>query len=231
MSRPGALLLLQESDGRLERDRSRLAVTEAAVAGDPELDALRRTARRARREREAAEAELAAQEEVVAGLRQRTAALERHLYDGSVGNPQELLTMQRELDGLRARVAAEEDAELVLMERAEGAGSAERDSGAAVTERVAARAAAAPDVVAETERLRSSIAAEEAERASVAETLPAPDRALYERLRVRLRPAVVRLSGDSCGGCHMPLGNSEVHRVRAAEVPVQCATCDRVVVP
>ncbi|HEY8676952.1 MAG TPA: hypothetical protein VIO13_13460 [Candidatus Dormibacteraeota bacterium] len=231
MSRGGELLRLQEIDLRLAHDSARLAEVEAQIANDPELDRRRREARRLRREQSAAEAELAAVEQEVEGLRRRARELDRHLYDGSVRNPQELLGMQHDLGSLRQRIDAEDEHLLALMEGAETAATADREANAAIVDRERERAGRAGELVEQAVAFRGSVERHARDRAELTAALEAADLALYERLARRVPPAVVRIHGDSCGGCHIPFANSEVRRIRMADEPVQCSGCDRIVVP
>jgi predicted nucleic acid-binding Zn-ribbon protein len=230
VSRGGDLLRLQEIDARLAHDSTRLRDAEAEISGDPELDRRRRDARRVRRQQATADADLASAEQQVDALRRRARELDRHLYDGSVRNPQELLVMQHELAALRARITSEDDRLLELMQQAESAAGAERDANAAVVDLEQERADHAGELLERVAALRAAIAQHEHERADVISTLAAADASLYERLSRRVQPAVVRITADSCGGCHIPFANSEVRRIRLATDPVQCPGCDRIVV-
>lgn len=230
MSRSGDLLRLQEIDARLGHDTTRLRDAEAEIAGDPELDRRRREARRVRRQQATADADLATAEQQVDGQRRRARELDRHLYDGSVRNPQELLVMQHELAALRARIITEDDRLLELMQHAESAAGAERDANAAIVDLEQERADHASELLAKVAALRAAIAAHERERAELLSGLAAADASLYARLSRRVQPAVVRITADSCGGCHIPFANSEVRRIRLADEPVQCPGCDRIVV-
>jgi predicted nucleic acid-binding Zn-ribbon protein len=231
VSRAGDLLRLQEIDTRLRVDTERLAAVEAQVAADPELERRRREARRRRREQTAAEAELAAVEAAADVLRRRAKELDRHLYDGSVRNPQELLGMQQDLLVLRQRIDAQDEQLLALMERAEAAAGADSDANAAIVEREQQRAAGAGDLLEQAVALRAAVQRHAHDSAELRASAPAADLALYERLARRLQPAVVHIVSDSCGGCHIPFANSEVRRIRVAADVVQCSGCDRIVVP
>lgn len=231
MSRGGDLLRLQEVDTRLRGDRARLADVEAQITADPELERRRREARRRRREQAAADADLDALEKTVDALRQRARALEKHLYDGSVRNPQELLGMQHDLESLRQRIDAEDEQLLALMERAEAAAAADRDANAAIVDRELERADQAGELLEQAVALRASVERGERDRAELVTSIPSADLTLYERLARRVQPAVVHIVRDSCGGCHIPFANSEVRRIRVADEPVQCSGCDRIVVP
>jgi predicted nucleic acid-binding Zn-ribbon protein len=230
VSRGGDLLRLQEIDARLAHDRSRLRDVEASIAGDPELDSMRREARRRRRERSGADEELAAAEQEAEKLRRRGRELNRHLYDGSVRNPQELVGMQHDLEALRLRVDEQDDRVLALMETAEAAAAVVRDANAVVVERENARAESSGDLSEQAVAIRAAVEQHERERSELSAAMPPADRALYERLAARIQPAVARIVADSCGGCHMPFTVSEVRRIRLADAPAQCAECDRLVV-
>lgn len=231
MSRGGDLLRLQEIDSRLAGDSARLAAVEAQIAGDPELERRRREARRLGREQATAGARLAAAEEAVEGLRRRALELNRHLYDGSVHNPQELLGMQHDLESLRERIDAQDEPLLALMERADQAAVADRDANAAVVDRERERAERGGGLLEQAVAFRDAIERHARDRSELTAALATADVALYDRLARRVAPAVVRIQGDSCGGCHLPFANSEVRRIRVADEPVQCSGCDRLVVP
>jgi predicted nucleic acid-binding Zn-ribbon protein len=115
------------------------------------------------------------------------------------------------------------------MEEAEAAAEAAAAAAAAVTAIEGDRAARAGDERARLLGLREEIAAVERERAAAAAALEPVELALYTRLATRLHPAVVRLMGDSCGGCRLPLGVREVRAARNGSELVQCSNCDRVV--
>lgn len=224
------MLELQELDDRLVARRRAAREVEARLAGSPELTAARTRVDALAAERGVLEGRLAAAGRASAALRSRVGVIDRQLYGGSVRNPVDLLTLQRELAEVRERLAEADDAELALMEESEAAEAEEREAAAAVAAIEARRSAAEGDERARLEALRSEIAAVESARAALAGELPAPELALYARLASRLHPAVVRLAGDSCGGCHLPLGVREVRAARAGGELVQCSNCDRVVV-
>jgi hypothetical protein len=224
------MLELQQIDDRIAGRRKAAREVEARIAGSPELEAARRRATGLAAERGMIEERLAAAGRDSAALRGRVRVIDRQLYGGSVRNPQDLLTLQRELAEVRERLVAADDAELRLMEEAEAAETAATAASAAVAGIEGARSAAAGDERARLEALRADIAELERDRAAVAGALPPAELALYTRLATRLHPAVTQLKGDSCGGCRLPLGVREVRAARVGSELVQCSNCDRVVV-
>jgi uncharacterized protein len=224
------MLELQQIDDRIAGRRKAAREVEARIAGSPELEAARRRATGLAAERGMIEERLAAAGRDSAALRGRVRVIDRQLYGGSVRNPQDLLTLQRELAEVRERLVAADDAELRLMEEAEAAEASATAASAAVAGIEGARSAAAGDERARLDALRADIAELERDRAAVAGALPPAELALYTRLATRLHPAVTQLKGDSCGGCRLPLGVREVRAARVGSELVQCSNCDRVVV-
>lgn len=224
------MLELQQIDDRIAGRRKAAREVEARIAGSPELEAARRRATGLVAERGMIEERLAAAARDSAALRGRVRVIDRQLYGGSVRNPQDLLTLQRELAEVRERLVAADDAELRLMEEAEAAEAAATAASAAVAGIEGARSAAAGDERARLDALRADIAELERDRAAVAGALPPAELSLYTRLATRLHPAVTQLKGDSCGGCRLPLGVREVRAARVGSELVQCSNCDRVVV-
>ena len=224
------LMDLQRADDRLAALRGELATVEARIQADPELDRVRETAAAAKEDQRRADAAVAAADLEAGSLRDRAKQIDRQLYGGSVRNPQDLLILQRELAEVRERLSEADDAELGLMEEGEAVAAAARDAAAAVAVIEGERSAAAGDERERLEALRAEISRLERDRAAVAGALPSAELALYTRLATRLHPAVARLQGDSCGGCHLPLAVREVRASRAGGELVQCSNCDRVVV-
>jgi predicted nucleic acid-binding Zn-ribbon protein len=230
MSRGGDLLTLQRLDERIGALRTEIADLEAALAGDPELDRLRTGTAGAEAGMRAEELSARRAEQDLATVRTRARQLERRLYDGSVRNPQDLLGMQRDLQGLQPQILALEGRLLEAMEAAEEAGSRLGEARAAQGEREEGRRTQEAPRRERLAAARRTLEETEAARAAAAAGAGAADLRIYERVAVHRRPAVVRLEGESCGGCRLPLGIREAHQARSGEALVQCSNCDRVVV-
>ena len=227
----GRLVLhLQELDDRIAQLRTEISELEAALAGDPELESLRAAAQAAEAERQAAEEKSRAVERELTGVRQRARTLDRHLYDGSVRNPQDLLGLQHDLASLRPHL---DELEGRLLEWMEATESAEAELGTARAAVAAREAERGSQEAPRRERLaaaRRELDAARAARTATAAVIDPGDLRTYERVAARHRPAVVHLERDSCGGCHLPLGVREANQARSGEGLVQCSNCDRVVI-
>jgi predicted nucleic acid-binding Zn-ribbon protein len=218
MSRASSLLSLQQIDDRIATLTSEVAVTEASLRGDPELDRLRA-------------AEAAAHEEHRAlGSSARLAELEAASLQARI-NPAELMEMQRELDAMRVKLSTAEDDALGRMEDVDVSQATLEAASAAVAARDAQRTAALEPLRARLEMLNAERDVLNAERDALrAETDPG-DLSLYARIAAHRRPAVTGLAGESCAGCHMPVSNEERRAVRTGSGLTQCANCDRILAP
>jgi len=225
------MLGLQRADDLLAALRAEAVAIEARQAGDPEVDRTRFAASTLDAERRVADDAVAESERDAAALRERIRVLDRQLYGGSVRNPQELLTLQRELEEARVRIASVEELELERMEAAESAAQAAGIAAAALTAAEERRAAAAGPDAAHLMEVRTAIDEALQTRAAAVAKLEAHEQDVYARVAAKRHPAVVRLNGDSCGGCRLPLAINEVRAIRARGELVQCPNCDRVVVP
>lgn len=231
MSAASGVLELQHVDDRLRHLASQIAALEASLAGDPQLDEARRTLAARDADRRDSEADVDAADREAAGLRDRARVIERQLFGGSVRNPTDLLTLQRELDDVKERLAVAEETELARMESAEQAERAAAEASAAVEAIERRRAAAAGPDTERLEALRRETVAATEERRLVVSRLPDAHLALYERVAARRTPAVASLRGDACGGCRVPLGMREVRAAKTGDALVQCPNCDRIAAP
>lgn len=231
MNRVRALVELQDADDRLAVVVADLAAAEAQLAADPDLQDAEQEAARRTAERGRAELAVRAADGDVAALRQKAERIDRRLFDGSVRNPAELLGLQQELDTLRAQVVNEEDRELTLMEVAEGAAIEERRALDSAAARRAVREASVPILRERVEQLRAAMDDARRAREDAFTRVLDEDRALYARIVARVLPAVARLDGTSCSGCHLPLGIHEARNARMGAAVVQCPHCDRILAP
>jgi predicted nucleic acid-binding Zn-ribbon protein len=225
------LLDLQHADDEVDRLTREVAATEAQLAGDPELDrAGEDVTRRAEAER-AAELRVRSLDGELESLRARAKTLDRQLYSGSVRNPAELLTLQHELEGLRAQVSTQEDETLLAMEDVDQLAEARTVAEQAVAVLQGKREEQQGPLTERLGQLRQQQEAAVQAREALVGEIPAKSKALYDRVKARHQPAVVRVEHGSCGGCHLPLGAHEAHEARTGDSLVQCANCDRILAP
>ena len=231
MSRVGGLLALQDLDSRLQKLHAEQAEVDAALRGDAELRRLQSMADERTASRDDARRAMRAHELEVNALRHRAADLERRLFDGSVGNPTELMGMQKELDALRERIGVEDERLLELMETEEAAADQATTAAQALGERRQGREQSLPMLRERAAQVKAALLAVESERDAATGGLSKADLDLYRRVGGRHQPAVVHLDGDRCGGCRHQLSVHEIREVRTGDSLAQCPNCDRILVP
>jgi uncharacterized protein len=231
MSRASALLSLQQIDDRIATLTSEIAVTEASLRGDPELDRLRAAEAAAHDEHRALGSSAKLAELEAASLQARIRELDRRLYGGTVRNPAELIEMQRELEAMRAKLSTAEDDALGRMEEVDVSTASLEKASAAVAARDAQRSASLEPLRARLVTLNAERDVLNGERDAVRADTDPNDLSLYARIASHRRPAVTGLAGESCAGCRMPVSNEERRAVRTGTGLTQCANCDRILAP
>lgn len=221
------LLHHARTDARVRALSGELQHLEAALAGDARLEAAHARLAEVRAAQQEAALRVRDRERDVEQHRTRLRDRDRELMSGRIHNPTELTKLSAEVDHLRERLGAEEDAELELMEELE-----RRDDELRVAERELARRqeefdAAAPQLRSQLEAAQQQLAEAEAERAAAWAAVPPEYQAAAAR--VRAQPPVAETSGGQCGACHVSLTSGATQRLRRGEL-VNCDNCGRVLV-
>jgi predicted nucleic acid-binding Zn-ribbon protein len=229
MHRARLLLELQSVDLRRDDAVRRLKVVMAKLQGSPEVQA-------ARRELEAADAELADVDHALRGdsqqrdaLRERIAGEEAKLYGGRVTAPKELQNLEREVESFKKQLSALEDRVLEHMLRRDEALARQRTAKSAVAAAEADSAEAMTALTGEKQDLARRIRAIDVERAEVAAGVSAADAKVYDRLRpLKERRPVASLKSDECGECGIQVPRSTRTQAEAQAGLVFCPGCGRV---
>jgi hypothetical protein len=225
------LLELQRADDEVDRLAREVAAAEAQLAGDPELDRARDDASRRVEAQRQADLRVRALDGELDSLRARAKTLDRQLYGGSVRNPAELLTLQHELEEIRSQVSSQEDETLLAMEEVDQLAEARVIAEQAVAALQERREQQQGPMIERLGQLRQQHAAAVQAREALVGEVPAKSKALYDRVKAKHQPAVVRVEHGTCGGCHLPLGAHEAREARVGDTLVQCSNCDRILAP
>lgn len=152
---------------------------------------------------------------------------------GLITNPKDLERMTHELVSLDRRIGDLEDAELEVMERLEEAQSgldSLQSREAASQSRLSALIAARDEKAA---AISSQLADLTADRAPLADVLPADLLALYTRLRdSKGGIGAAELRARQCGGCRLSLDNAELSAIKSAadDEVIRCEECQRILI-
>ncbi|HEY2563221.1 MAG TPA: C4-type zinc ribbon domain-containing protein [Acidimicrobiales bacterium] len=224
------LLLVQEHDTTINQLRHR-KVTMAERRELTELEARHAALDAAAGGMRVQVEDLAARqgsiEEQIAASAKRRHEIEQRMLTGDMSASRDLQAMDTEVHHLAERQAVLEEQELELLEEEDPLDTA-----------LAENTSAAEAMVAEEERLRLAVAANESDidaeietelaaRAVQAAVLPADLVARYEKIRDHLGGVgAARLIENHCDGCHLVMPSMEVERIRRLP-PDQIATCDQ----
>ena len=224
------LLLVQEHDTIIDQLRHRkVTMTERKELA--ELEARHAALDAASGALQAQVADLSTRqrsiEEQIAASAKRRHEIEQRMLTGDMSASRDLQAMDTEVHHLAERQTILEEQELELLEEEDPLDTA-----------LAENARAAEAMVADEERLRLAVAANEAAidseietelaaRAVQAAVIPADLAARYEQLREHLGGVgAARLVENHCGGCHLVMPSMEVERIRRLS-PDEIATCDQ----
>jgi uncharacterized protein len=230
------LLEVQEHDTRVDQLRHRRsAMPERAQLADVEgrraaLEARIATVRAERDERAERQASFESQ---IEAAKTRKSELERRLFGGQVAAARDLAAIDDEVRQLSRHITDLENREIEVMEQLEPldgelkAAEAERDG-------IDSRASELRAVVSESEKeIDVQIDADRSARAALVVGLPGDLLARYETLRTKLGgTGAAKLTGSSCGGCHLTLPAMEVDRIKHAspDAVITCENCGRILV-
>ena len=228
------LLELQELDLAIDRLRARRQVLESGedvIAARARADEVERAVGELRLALGGVQREVTRLENDAELLGRKADAEERRMYDGSVANPKELESIQREVASLRDRRRRVDDELLERMVEREDLetriASGERQLEEARNRLAEVRGAEGAELA----EIESEIQARVTERASMVPDIDEALLRLYEDLRQAKRGVgAAALVDGVCQGCHQKLSAAEVARLKSADVK-RCEYCDRILIP
>lgn len=217
---------LVETERALREDIERI---ESRLASDPEVVRLEEQLAEARAGHEGVASRLRASDHEREAHRTKLRTREKELMSGRIRNPSELVQMSEEVSHMKARFAEEEEAELHLMEEAE---SADESARTATSELEAARRQSAseePGLKEELAAHRAELADVEAEKDQTWAQVPPAAQAAFTRMR--MRPAVAPVVGNTCQSCRVTVTSSGMQLLRkGSDDIVHCEHCGRILV-
>jgi predicted nucleic acid-binding Zn-ribbon protein len=162
----------------------------------------------------------------------RRAETDKKLYSGSVSNPKELQSLQADEDSLDRRRRQLEDQELEIMEALEPL-EAEIARLTTLHAELEAKGVDLRVAVAEAEATTDAeLHQARTERAELATGIDAELIATYDKLRIKVNPAVAKIKNNSCGGCHLLIPSVEIDAIRKQppDALVNCEQCGCILV-
>ena len=227
--KPGQLLLRFQA--LVERERAlgdSIARLEVRLESDPEVVELETVWESARFAQNAFAARLRESDHNREDHRTKLRAREKELMSGRIRNPTDLMLMSDEVAHMKARFAAEEEAELNLMEDAEAADDEARAAAAKLDEVRRRSAAEEPALREDLDGARTELAEVVAERDQVWADIPPAHQMVYSR--VRMQPPVAQVLNNQCTACRVTVTSSGMQVLRKGDDVVNCDNCGRILV-
>ena len=221
MTQTEDLYRLEQLDTSIEQDGAALAAAREKLGDRRGLEAAAAKLEAAKLDLAERRAKHRAAEAGVDDITAKIDADEQKLYSGSLFNPKELNSLQREVALEKERRDEMENAALEIIDGVEAAEKA-------VDEMTAGRAQLEKDwqaeqvrLTAETERLTRTLDTLRKDREKAAARIDKAALDLYERIRKQKKPAVSRVEQGICQSCRIQPPVSSLQRARAG----QAATC------
>jgi uncharacterized protein len=208
--------------------RESIAATEARLESDPAVVQREDTLTAARAKQDEVAGRLHESDKEREDHRSRLRSREKELMSGRIRNPTELMQMSQEVAHMKARFAEEEEAELHIMEDAEAADEAVRSATRELEEARRNSAEEDPGLRTQVSEWNAELGEVVTEKDSIWAEVPPRDQALYSRIRVR--PAIAKVSGTKCSACHVTVTSSGMQILRKGDALVQCENCGRILV-
>jgi predicted nucleic acid-binding Zn-ribbon protein len=222
------LLVLQDRDRRILRVSQELAhigperegLRTRAIASQHSLDAAKTRVKQIESERKQRDLEIEA----------KKSQIEKYLNQQlQTRKNEEYRALTSEIDQAKAEIFKIEDAQIVLMERAE---AAQKEVARATAEAATAKKLLDDQVGRLDEReanLKKELAELQTGRTALAGAVDDSPRNLYERIfQHKGDNVVVGIEHSACGGCHMKLTAQVMTNCRAQSEVVTCPSCGRI---
>ncbi len=228
VSQTATLYYLQTLDSDNEASQKRLAEVKDLLGQDEAIRAAQLAHDEAESTLRSAGAHVHDLEMTIASLETKITSTEARLYDGSVGNPRELQSMQDEVASLRRRIDALEEELLEAMMAVEESEAAFEEARRRLDAATEERGGELRELTEEKEQLESRLQRLSEEIARTRELVSAEHLRLYDELRdKRAGVAVAQVVEGVCGVCGVGPTSSQLQRVRHGEVE-GCPTCGRI---
>ena len=229
MSMSKLLYELQEIDLEIEQKKGALAQATAQIGKDDDVVAARSALDVARKRLLDLEHQQKGAEWGVEELEQKIAAEEKKLYDGSVKNPRELMSLQQEVESIKHKCGEREEHLLAVMMDVDAARQDSTQKSGDLQSLETQWREDQERLLREQEELGAVLADLAQKREAFAAQIDADSLSTYGELRrVKQGLAVAKLVQGRCEGCRISLPVSDLQKARAGRKLATCSNCGRV---
>jgi predicted nucleic acid-binding Zn-ribbon protein len=227
--KPAQLLLSYMRLVEKERElRDEIERVESLLASDPNVAHAEEALATAKANQQEIQLRLRESDRERESHRTRLRSREKDLMSGRIRSPSELMQLNQEVDHLKVSFAAEEEAQLQLMEEGELADQAVVVSAEHLMDARTRSAGDEPGLRKDLEGWQAELAAVRADNETVwAQLTPAAQRAY---LGVRVHPPVAEVDRNQCLSCHVTVTSSGMQLLRKGDEIVRCENCGRILV-
>ena len=213
-------LELQKKQQELSDAENQLSDNKALFAAESKLASQKGQLEDERKKQRGSEWELE-------DLQERIRQIDSKLYSGKTKDPKELVNLEKEVKGLKSQIRTKEDTLLGLMSQVE-----EIESRVRATDEEVEHLKREWEQGQETLRPRKSeleiaLAELKGERNRFAEQIDSEPFNIYERIRLAMGQAVVKVERGRCLGCHITVPTSQWQKAKAGDL-IQCNNCSRI---
>ncbi len=216
---------IEQEAGALEKE---IAGIEASLAGNEALVKARNDV--SSTEQKIADIKKAqhANDTEITDLNAKITESEKHLYDGSVSNPKELVNRQIEIDGLKAKRSEFEAKAIEIIEQLDAANAALKTAQENLARIESEWQGLRLDLTKKLDAQKAHLTELQTKRDQLIATIPPDAVVCYNRVKKQKGGnAVARIEQGICRGCRIQLPVREIQQARGNRI-VQCSSCGRI---
>jgi predicted nucleic acid-binding Zn-ribbon protein len=227
MSLAGQLYKLQQLDLELQKKQQELNEVENQLSDNKALVVAESKAASQKEQLEDAKRKQKSSEWELEDLQEKVRQIDSKLYSGKTKDPKELVNLEKEDKGLKSQIRTKEDTLLGLMSQVE-----ETEAKVRTTAEELERLKREWEQRQETFRPRKSkietmFATLRGDRNGLSQQIDSEAFNIYERIRLTMGQAVVKVERGRCLGCHITVPTSQWQKAKAGDL-IQCNNCSRI---
>jgi predicted nucleic acid-binding Zn-ribbon protein len=227
MSLAGQLYKLQQLDLELQEGQQELSDVENKLSDNKALSAAETKLTSQKEQLEDARKKQKSSEWELDDLQEKIRQVDSKLYSGKTKDPKELVNLEKEAKALKSQIRTKEDSLLGLMSQVEEIESEARATVAEVEHLKREWKQRQETFGPRKGELEIALAEVKGERNRLAEQIDFEALNIYERIRLAMGQAVVKVERGRCLGCHITVPTSQWQRARVGDL-IQCNNCSRI---
>jgi len=213
-------LAIESNEQALSRIGSQLGESQAVISTQHELALERQRLEELSQQQHSAEWE-------IDDLTNKISTAEKKLYDGQIGNPKELASLQHEVETFKARRKQLEDKALAIMEQVELATASVASKSSELKTLEAEWHSQQQQLSTEMEQLKTIVSELNHKRQLLSAKIDPQAVEFYSELKKQRRTAVAQVEQGICRGCRISLSTAELQQARSGSL-VHCSSCGRI---